>query len=283
MGTDSRAISLGDLALDPEKACTEIVDGLREAVYRRLRKRGGVVGLSGGVDSSVCAGLAALAFGPERVLGLLMPETDSAPETVAFARLAAERFAIPTVMEEITKILEMVGCYRRRDDAIRQIIPEYNTDWKAKIVLPSVIGADRFRLFSLVAQSPDGKLMKVRLTASAYRELVAATNFKQRTRKMLEYHHADRLDYAVIGTPNLLEYDQGFSLRMATEQPTSSRSLIFTRRRSISSLNTSASPRRSVVALPPPTPTRYRKARMNFTSHSPRTRSIFVCTHGVRV
>jgi NAD+ synthase len=48
----------------------------------------------------------------------------------------------------------------------------------------------------------------------AYLEIVAATNFKQRTRKMLEYYHADRLNYAVAGTPNRLEYDQGFFVKL---------------------------------------------------------------------
>ena len=53
----------------------------------------------------------------------------------------------------------------------------------------------------------------VSLTPDAYLRILAATNFKQRTRKMLEYYHADRLNYAVAGTPNLLEYDQGFFVK----------------------------------------------------------------------
>jgi NAD+ synthase len=213
MATGDRTLSLKDLELDPAEAVEGIVAGLREAVHGTLRKRGAVLGLSGGVDSSVCAALCARAFGPERVLGVLMPEADSAPETIALSRLAAESTGISTALEEITPILDAVGCYRRRDDAFRRVIPEYGPGWKAKIVLPSVLGADRFRLFSVVARSPEGEEVTARLTAEAYREVVAATNFKQRTRKMLEYHHADRLDYAVIGTPNLLEYDQGFFVR----------------------------------------------------------------------
>ena len=46
-----------------------------------------------------------------------------------------------------------------------------------------------------------------------YLGVVAATNMKQRTRKQLEYYHADRLNYAVLGTPNRLEYDQGFFVK----------------------------------------------------------------------
>jgi NAD+ synthase len=210
---DAAPISADVLELDAEAAVEEIVAGLKEVVGRRLRKRGAVLGLSGGIDSSVCAALCARAFGAERVLGVLMPESDSADDTVDLSELAASAFGIETVLEDITPILDAAGCYSRRDAAFRSVLPEYGEGWKAKIVLPSLLGSDRYRLFSVVAESPAGERHEARLTASAYREVVAATNFKQRTRKMLEYHHADRLDYAVVGTPNRLEYDQGFFVK----------------------------------------------------------------------
>jgi NAD+ synthase len=201
------------LELDPERAVAEIVEGLREAVRGRLRRRGAVLGLSGGIDSSVCCALSALAFGPERVLGLLMPEADSAPDTLELSRLSAASVGVETVLEDITGLLEAAGCYRRRDEAIRRVIPEYGPGWRSKIALPGLGDGDGFRLFSVIAESPRGERTEARLTSVAYREVVAATNFKQRTRKMLEYHHADRLDYAVVGTPNRLEYDQGFFVK----------------------------------------------------------------------
>jgi NAD+ synthase len=207
------SVSPDALEIDAREAVDEIVDGLREVVQRRLRRRGAVVALSGGVDSTVCAALCARAFGPERVLGLLMPEADSAPDTLELSRLSASRLGVETVVEDITPILEAAGCYRRRDDAIRTVLPEYGAGWRAKIVLPPLLGSERFRLYSVVAESPDGERREARLTSTAYREVVAATSFKQRTRKMLEYHQADRLDYAVVGTPNRLEYDQGFFVK----------------------------------------------------------------------
>ncbi len=203
----------GVLDIDPEPTIDAIVAGLREAVQVRLRKRGAVVGLSGGIDSSVVLALCARAFGPENVLGLLMPERDSAGDTGALASLAAKSAGVETVEEDITSVLEAVGCYRRRDEAFRELIPEYGAGWKAKIVLPPILGGDSYRLFSVVARSPDGEEVRARVTAETYRRIVAATNFKQRTRKMLEYHHADRLDYAVAGTPNRLEYDLGFFVK----------------------------------------------------------------------
>ncbi|MGH3024039.1 MAG: NAD(+) synthase [Gaiellaceae bacterium] len=213
MAPTATDLSPESLRLDAARTVEEIAEQLRETVYKTLRRRGAVVGLSGGVDSSLVAFLCARAFGPERVLGVLMPEGESAPDTLDLSQVSAEAAGVETVLEDITAILRAAGCYERRDAAIRTVLPEYGDGWKAKIVLPSLLGGDRYSLFSVVAESPDGERHEARLTATAYREVVAATNFKQRVRKMLEYHHADRLDYAVVGTPNRLEYDQGFFVK----------------------------------------------------------------------
>ena len=197
---------------DPEATVTQIVDGLRRAV-RGFRRRGAVVGLSGGVDSSVVAALAVRAFGPDGVLGLLMPERDSSADTLELSTLAAEAFGMKTVLEDISEVLDALGCYRRRDEAIREVVPEFGPDWKAKLVLPSVVEGEGYRLFSIVARAPDGREVRERLPLGAYLQVVAATNFKQRARKTLEYYHADRLNRAVLGTPNRLEYDQGFFVK----------------------------------------------------------------------
>ena len=211
----SESLRVGFEALrlaEPVEVVESIVTAMRRVVGG-FRRRGGVLGLSGGIDSSVVAALAARAFGPERVLGVLMPEADSAPDTLRLSRLAAEAVGIETVLEDLTPTLDALGCYRRRDEAFRQVLPDYAAHWKAKLVLPSVVDSDAFRLFSVVALDGEGREHRVRLTPGAYREVVAATNFKQRTRKMIEYYHADRLNYVVLGTPNRLEYDQGFFVK----------------------------------------------------------------------
>lgn len=201
------------LVLDAERVIDEICTAINAQVIHELRKRGAVVGLSGGVDSSVVAALCARALGPDRVLGLLMPERESTDDSLELGRLVADHLGIPVIEEEITATLEAAGCYRRRDEAIRRVIPEYGSGWRSKIALPSVISEGQIRLFTIVVESPDGVRVEARLTPMAYRELVAATSFKQRTRKMMEYYHADRLGYAVAGTPNRLEYDQGFFVK----------------------------------------------------------------------
>jgi NAD+ synthase len=200
------------LRLDCSRVVELIEESIRDIVYERLKRRGIVIGVSGGIDSSVVMTLCARALQPDRVLGLMTPEKESAPETLELSRLAAESQGVATWLEDITPILQAAECYQRRDDALRQVIPEYDATWKCKIVLPSVLDGS-YRLFSVVAKSPEGKFYKTRLTRDAYLSIVAATNLKQRARKMLEYYHADRLNYAVGGTPNRLEYDQGFFVK----------------------------------------------------------------------
>jgi NAD+ synthase len=202
------------LQLEPGLVVKEIGEGVRRVVSEELRRRGLVVGISGGVDSSVCAALAVHALGPKNVFGLLMPESDSAAEDTDIARSWAEHLGIPYAIETITPALKAVGCYARRDESVRRLVPGYGPGWRCKIGLGSDrYASDRLAVFHLTVQSPDGELSEVRLPPDVYREVVAATNFKQRVRKMLEYYHADRLHYAVLGTPNRLEYDQGFFVK----------------------------------------------------------------------
>ena len=192
---------------------TEEIGAFVEATIGRMRKRGVVLGLSGGVDSTVCAALCARALGPDRVLGLLMPERESSDETLDLGRLAGESAGIATIVEDITGVLDAAGCYTRRDEAIRSLIPEYAAGWRCKVSLPSVVESDQYRIFTVIAQAPDGTQRRARVSPAAYHEMISATSFKQRTRKMMEYYHADRCNYAVIGTPNRLEYDQGFFVK----------------------------------------------------------------------
>ena len=201
------------LRIDARSETERICDWIQQTV-RGMRKRGVVVAFSGGIDSSVVGSLAVRALGAPNVYGLMMPEEDSSPDTDTLGRLIIDHLGVRYSYENITPILEGFGCYRRRDEAIRAIIPEYQSDWKHKIVLPPVTETDMYRVYSVVAQSPDGEQIKARLPLESYLQIVAATNFKQRTRKTLEYYYADRLNYAVAGTPNLLEYDQGFFVKL---------------------------------------------------------------------
>ncbi|MCX7423502.1 MAG: NAD(+) synthase [Planctomycetia bacterium] len=211
--TSAAAFTRRLLYLDATVEVARICEWMRTTVALTLKRKGVVLGLSGGIDSSVVAALAVKAFGPSRVFGIMMPEKDSSDDSAALAELLAESLGIETVLENITPMLDGAGCYRRRDEAIKSVIPEFTPEWKSKLVLPPLLAGARFNLSSVVVESPTGERTQARLTLAAYQTIVAATNFKQRCRKMMEYYHADRLKYAVGGTPNRLEYDQGFFVK----------------------------------------------------------------------
>lgn len=201
------------LRLDAAAESHRIETAIRNIVSKQLRRRGVVVGLSGGIDSSVVSFLCVRALGRDRVVLLFTPEDDSSPESLTLSSTAAEVLRLHLLIEEISPILKAAGCYRRRDEWIRQVAPEYGPGYKCKLVLPDLVNGDRYAIYSLLIESPTGETRKVRLTAETYLGIVAATNFKQRTRKMMEYYYADLLQYAVAGTPNRLEYDQGFFVK----------------------------------------------------------------------
>ena len=198
---------------DPAAQIDSIAGSILKQVRDILRRRGLVLGLSGGIDSSVCAALCARALGRERVLALLLPERDASRDSLRLGKVVAERLEIPYITEDITPILVSAGCYRRQHQVIQEIFPDFHGDWKFKLSLPVVTEKSRLPITNIIVQSPDGTKRSERLSADAYLQLVAATNFKQRVRKMIEYYHADRLHYAVCGTPNRLEYDQGFFVK----------------------------------------------------------------------
>jgi NAD+ synthase len=206
-------ISAEMLRLDPPVETERITMRIREMVFHRLKRKGAVIGVSGGIDSSVVAFLCARALGNERVLALFTPEDESSPDSLRLGRMVAEALDVRSTVENISPILKAARCYERRDEAVRRVVPEYRQGWKCKIVLPGVMEADRYAIFSVVVQAPDGTTRRVRLNAESYLGIVAATNFKQRTRKMMEYHYADLWQYAVAGTPNRLEYDLGFFVK----------------------------------------------------------------------
>ena len=174
------------LKLDPAAEVDRITATLREQVLGQLRRRGVVVGISGGIDSSVVAALCARAFGKEKVLGLFMPEHHSSDDALMLGKMLTEHFGIEAIVEDIAPGLEGLGCYRRQEEAIRMIVPEYGDGWKCKLVLPSILESERLNLTRLTVQSPAGEVSTVSLPLNAYLQIVAATNFKQRVRKMME-------------------------------------------------------------------------------------------------
>jgi NAD+ synthase len=200
------------LEMDNDRVIEHIVTRLRSILSKDVGRRGFVCAMSGGIDSSVSSALCVKALGKDKVYGLMLPEKDSSGFSTARGRQLAEHLGIKYEVFDIAPALEGIGCYKWRDDAIRKVFPEYGEGWKNKIVISGGLEG-QINHFQLVVQTPSGEMKQERLGLKEYLQIVAATNHKQRIRKTVEYFHADRLNYAVIGTPNRLEYDQGFFVK----------------------------------------------------------------------
>ncbi len=197
-----------------EKVCNEIIVNLKRDVGRTLQRRGAVVGISGGIDSSVVMALSAKAFGPEKVTGIMLPEKDSSDDSLFLAEKLAKKFGVSTKVEEITKALDGFGCYQRRDEAIAKVIVDFDPEVdKAKIEIKQNITENLPAVFSITVIKPSGEIRSKLLPAKEYLQIVAATNFKQRCRMSMLYYYAESLHYAVIGTPNKHEVEQGFFVK----------------------------------------------------------------------
>jgi NAD+ synthase len=202
------------LKIDASAVAESLQAEIRHQIGRVLKKSGAVVGISGGIDSSVCAALCARALGPGRVVGIMMPETDSSPESERLARALGEKFGFETIKEDISGGLAGLGCYQRRDEAIRMVFPDYGKGWKNKITIPTnILEKDTFNFFNLIVENPKGEVFTERLPLKAYLQIVAASNLKQRLRMTTLYYHAEKRNYAVVGTGNKDEHMQGFFVK----------------------------------------------------------------------
>jgi NAD+ synthase len=202
------------LRLDPAAEVERIVEHLRHDIYDVLRRKGGVLGVSGGVDSAVALALAVRALGADKLVALLLPEMESSPDSARLARLVCAQFGVTPLVEDVTGALLGFGCYQRRDEAVRAVFPEYDSTYRLKITLPGgLLDRDTLNVFRATIISPEGEEQSRRLRPEQLRQIVAASNFKQRSRAAMLYYHAELHDYAVIGTPQKNEHDQGFFVK----------------------------------------------------------------------
>lgn len=200
---------------DIEAECNRIVNNLRDSVFNRLNRMGGIIGISGGIDSSVTMALAVRALGTDKILAIMLPEHDSSGDSATFARKLADKFGVKAITENITGALDGFGCYRRRDEAVKAVFPEYDPSvHKMKIgIRNSGPSSSLPPLFSVTIVDRDNHEQSRRVPAPELRQIEAASNLKQRSRMAMLYYHAERLHYAVIGTPNKHEVEQGFFVK----------------------------------------------------------------------
>jgi NAD+ synthase len=200
---------------NPSAEAERLVNWIRTSCIATLKRDGGVIGVSGGIDSATVLQLAVNALGPEKVIVLMLPDRDSSPDSAVLAEEMARNLGVKSFVRDITPALEGFGCYESRDSAVKAAVADFDpaTD-KFKIVLPqNLLGEASLNIFSAVVIKPDGREIRRRLSPTQVNEIVAASNLKQRARMMTLYHEAERRNYAVIGTGNKNEHDLGFFVK----------------------------------------------------------------------
>ena len=202
------------ILINPKEEVDKIVEAIKYSVHNIFKKKGAVIGVSGGVDSSVVLALTARALGNDRILAVMLPEKESMIDNITFVEKLLKKINVECITEVLTDALNGFGCYKRRDMAVKEIFPEYDMTYKMKIILPNdLLDSHNLNLFYLEIISPDGVIKKKRLPLKQYLQIVAASNFKQRTRMSMLYYLAEVRNYAVIGTPNKNEHEQGFFVK----------------------------------------------------------------------
>lgn len=204
-----------DTGFNPAAEAGRLVEWLRNSCISTLKRDGGVIGVSGGIDSATVLKLAVDALGPDKVIVLMLPDRDSSPDSAILAEQMAKTLGVKAITRDITAALDGFGCYESRDNAVKSAIPDFDPkNDKFKIVLPqNLLGEASLNIFSAVVIKPDGSQIRRRLSPVQVNEIVAASNLKQRARMMTLYHEAERRNFAVIGTGNKNEHDLGFFVK----------------------------------------------------------------------
>ncbi len=201
--------------IDPARETERIGAFLRTQVFERFRRKGLVIGLSGGVDSALVAALAVTALGAGRVFGLALPERESDPESERLARNQAEALGIRFERIDLTPILETLGVYRRKEAIIAGICPDFDParDRTKMGLSGSLLDEGGYGVYYLTVQRFSGEVRRSRLDPPAFLGLMAAQNMKQRSRMIQLYRHAEETHYLVGGTTNRTEYLQGLIVK----------------------------------------------------------------------
>ncbi|MCX6827536.1 MAG: NAD(+) synthase, partial [candidate division Zixibacteria bacterium] len=123
-------------------------------------------------------------------------------------------YGFETIIEDITAGLEGMGCYHRRNDAIKQVFPEFNSAYKSKITMPTrILEKETYNYFTLTVENESGMTKSKRMPLLSYLQVVASSNLKQRLRMTTLYYHAEKRNWAVVGTGNKDEHCQGFFVK----------------------------------------------------------------------
>jgi len=181
---------------------------------KNFKRKGVVIGLSGGIDSALISELCVKALGKEKVVGLLLPEKESNPVSLQYGLKQAEKMGIQTINEDITDHLISLKVYERRDNVIKQLFPEFAHSYRFHVTLPqNLLEQDRLNYHSITIADANGKSQAKRLSSKEWLEISACQNIKQRVRMIQLYYYAEKNNYLVAGTTNKTEAMQGFFVK----------------------------------------------------------------------
>jgi NAD+ synthase len=188
---------------------------IQQTVLDQFKKQGIVIGVSGGVDSAVIAALSVNALGPERVFGLILPEKESSSSSRELGIDLCETLGIKYEEVPITPMLEAFNIYSKKESLIHEIFPQYDPAYHTTSLSrpPIVAVGEMLNIPSLILLKNREILGTKRLSAQQFFNVLSLQNVKQRTRMIVEYMYAEKMNYAVCGTTNKTELLTGFFVK----------------------------------------------------------------------
>jgi len=193
---------------------TELQNFIKDQVFDKFKRKGAVIGISGGIDSALTCTLCIKAIGKENVLGVLMPEKDSNPKSTIYAKNLCEKLGMRFVTIDITNVLDSFKVYSTREQIIKKYFPRFTNQDRYRIVVPNrLVNNSSISLPHLEILDIENQTHKIRLSLHDYLDLIAATSIKHRTRMTMLYYYAEKNHFVVAGTTNKSELVQGYYVK----------------------------------------------------------------------